>query len=202
VLYETARFENQMGAVPGTFQFVCIDKDQTLDFVTGKRIILTLDDVPVYGGFVTVVGRRFAFPVVDTVHRDPTEVKERQWFLSGVDYNILFDKLVLRNTRDYLHAIPNVAVGQSDYIILTTMLASYLDVPSWLTSDIDNTVIQNPDHVWAWVPQGSTWRSQMEDLAAANGQIWYIDPTGELQWHAVESGGSDWGFSDVPDGET
>lgn len=202
VLYESCHFESQMAAIPGTFEMIVLDKDQTLDFVTGKKIEVILDDVPLWSGFLTVVGRKFAFPVVDTVNRFPADVKERLWALQGVDYNILFDKLVLRRTEDYLHAIPNVAVGSHDYYLIVTMLASYLDTPSWLLQDVDQTVIQNPDHVWAWQTQGSTWRSQMEDIAAANGQIWYIDATGTLQWHAVESGGNAWGFSDVPDGET
>lgn len=202
VLYESCRFESQMAAIPGTFEMTVLDKDQTLDFVTGKKIEVTLDDVALWSGFLTVVGRKFAFPVVDTVNRLPSHVKERIWVLQGVDYNILFDKLVLRRVEDYLHTIPDVSPGHTDYYLVSTLIASYLDVPSWLTSHIDTRGVENPEIVWSWESQGSTWRSQMESIALPYGQIWYIDPTGELQWLAVESGGNAWGFSDVPDGET
>lgn len=202
VLYESCRFESQMAAIPGTFEMLVLDKTQTLDFITGKKIEVALNGVALWGGFLTVVGRKFAFPVVDTVNRAPADVKERLWVLQGVDYNILFDKLVLRRVEDYLHAIPNVSVGHTDYYLISTLLASYLDKPGWLTSHIENTEVHNPDLVWAWQTQGSTWRSQMEDIAAGKGQIWYIDATGELQWRSLESGGNAWGFSDVPDGST
>jgi hypothetical protein len=202
VLYESCTFESQMAAIPGTFSMTLKDPLQELDFTTGKRIEVLLDDLPLWGGFVTVVGRQFAFPVVDTVNRDPGDVKERFWVLQGVDYNILFDKLVLRRVEDYLHAIPNGAVGLYDYMLVSTLVASYLDVPSWLTLNVDQTAIRNPTDVYVWRAQGSPWRDSMTDIAMLDGQIWYIDAAGTLQWHAVESGGSAWGFSDVPDGET
>lgn len=198
VIYESASFDSQMASIPGTFEFLVKDEDRTLSFVTGKRIEVTLDDVPLWGGFITQVGRKFAFPVVNTVTRSTSAVRERLWQIRGVDYNILLDKRIVRDTDDYLHNIPAFSIGAYDDTVVTTLLASYLDLPPWLTQHVERTALVNPEHVGEWVSQGSTWRAQLNSFASIDGQVFYIDAGGEFIWRAAESGGAAWGFSDTP----
>lgn len=189
--------ECKMAAQPGEFEIWIKDVARDQSFITGKRLKVILDDVPLYGGFIMHISRLLAFPVVDTT--DAEAVTTRWWILRGVDYNTLFDRLKIRWTVDFKHAIPDFAVGQYDDVLVETLLATYIDKPSWLLTNIERVGQVNPDLVGGWATQGSPWREQMEDFSKRLGEIWYIDAAETLQWKAVESGGMAWGFSDVPD---
>lgn len=196
VLYSTATFESQLNAQPGSFEFTVRDMDRTLSFVTGKQVTLTIDGVKLFGGYVTQVTRKFAFPVDDT--SDVDEVRSRQWVLRGVDYNVLFDKRVLRNTDDYLQQIPNITSDTYDGILVKQLAADYIDVPAGFdtTTEVDNvTLLQAP---WAWMQQGSRWRQQMDDFVHHSGAVYYIDASRNLIFRGLENSEARWGFSDVP----
>jgi len=194
VLYSDAMFESQLNAQPGQFQFTVRDVDRDVSFVTGKSVTLTVDGIRMFGGYVTQVTRKFAFPVDDT--SDP--VRSRQWVLRGVDYNILFDKRVLRNTANYIEQIPNLTVDTYDGDAIKMLASTYLDVPTEIDTEtfVENiTVLPAP---WAWMTPGSTWRQQMDSLVLLSGAVYYIDPNGNLIWRGLEDSEAKWGFSDVP----
>lgn len=197
VLFATASFESQMAAIPGAFEFTVKDVTRTASFVTGKSITLDVDGQRLYGGYVTQVSEKFAFSVVDTTV--VADVTARQWVLQGVDYNILFDKLVIRNTSDYLHALPTFPSGSMGGALIRAHLSDYLDEPSGfdLSSEVDDVVSPNPEAVGAWVEQGSTWRKQMEDFAQW-GAVYYLNAVKKLIFKDVEATEAHWAFSDTP----
>jgi hypothetical protein len=199
VVYKTARFESQISAQPGTFEFTVRDPDRTLSFVTGKQISLSVDGVLLYGGYVLQVTRKYALPVLDT----SVPVKGRQWVLRGVDYNILFDKRVLHNgdtAPEILEQLPNVAAGAYDGDLVKQLAADYIDVPAGFdtNTNVENILVLNPSHEWAWMQQGSKWREQMTDFEHHSGAIWYFDAAKNLIYRALENSEAKWGFSDVP----
>jgi len=129
VIIKSARLESSNWAQPGIWQATVRDFDRSQAFVTGKRIVWKLDGVTFYGGFLTQITKTFAFPTVDT---DPiTSVKARQFQLRGVDYNILFDKRVLRNPDNYQTSIPQFTQSW-DATLITKLCNDYLDLPAWL----------------------------------------------------------------------
>ena len=213
VMFETASFEVQFSAIPGTFEFTCKDPQKTLSFVSGKEIELWVDGTQMFGGYVTQVSRKFAFPVdrTDAPHGGVGAVKTRLWVLRGVDYNILFDKRVLRyNTSltgaGWLKQLPSFAASRKiGDLIRNELCPKYLDMPSGFdyTSQVEDVDIAVPgaktaNKKWAWVQQGTTWRKQMEDFTQFNGGVWYISGDKKLHLHPVESMQARWGFSDVP----
>jgi hypothetical protein len=195
VILASASFESQLAAQPGTFEFTVIDRERTQTFVTGKELTLTVDGQLLWGGYVTQVSRTFPFPAVDT---EPLSgVDSREWVLRGVDYNILFDRLVVRNTSNYLELIPALADGTYDGEYIRTLCSTYLDVPG----DFDTTTYVEDVHQitgYGWAQQGDTWRKQMDFFAALGGAIYYIDANKNLIYKSVEDAESKWGFSDVP----
>lgn len=201
VLFATCSFESQMGAIPGTFEFTVKDDDQSLSFVTGNEISVDIDSARMYAGYVTQVSEKYAFPVVDTT--DTAAVTARQWVLRGVDFNVLFDKRVLRKTSDYLHHLGTYPAGTMAGAIIRAGIPVFIDVPSGfdVTSEVDDVVTPNPDSVWAWMEQGSTWRKQMEDLARW-GAVYYINADKFLVFRAVEDSEAHWSFSDTPNRNT
>lgn len=197
ILFGSASFESQMAAIPGTFQLTVKDDDQTLVFTTGDEITLDIDGTRVFGGYVTQVSQKFAFPVVDS--SNASNVTARQWSLRGVDYNILFDKRTLRNTSDYYHHLGTFSAGSMAGALIRDSLTTFLDIPSGfdLTTEVDDVVTPNPDSVGAWLEQGSTWRKQMEDFARW-GAVYYLNAQKKLIFKAVEESEAKWQISDKP----
>jgi len=142
VLIKSARLESSSWAQPGIWQATVRDLDQTQSFVTGKRIIWKLDGTTFYAGFLTQVTKTFALPTDDTT--TPGSVKTRQFQLRGVDYNILFDKRVVRNTANYQTSIPQFS-RTWDKTVVEQLCDDYLDLPTWLdTSTMVDQVGQIP----------------------------------------------------------
>lgn len=197
VLYAECSFESQMGAIPGTFQLTVKDDAQIYSFVTGDEVSLSVDGTLLYGGYVTQVSEKFAFPVVDST--TPEDVTARQWVLRGVDFNILFDKRVLRNTSNYLNHLGTFPAGSMTGALLRDNLPTFIDIPAGfdVTTEVDDVVTGNPTSVGQWKEQGSTWRSQMETFARW-GAVYYINAAKFLIYKAVEDSEAHWGFSDVP----
>jgi len=200
VIFESASFESQLGAVPGSFEFTVRDENQTLGFITGKEITMSIDGTRYFGGFVTQVIHQLAFPVDDT--SDVPSVRTREFVLRGVDYNILFDKRIIYNIATPTSP-PSVFSGTTtDLAVLQGLFANYID----LTGDgIDvTTYVQEvgdptPDNAdGAYLNPGDPWRKQMESIAQFTGAIWYIDANKKLHYQALETTAPSWGFSDVP----
>lgn len=206
VLFASATFEAQLNATPGTFEFTVKDVDQTFSFITGREVTLTVDGQLIYGGYLTMVSDKFAIPVDDTTaaHGGPEAVQTRQYVLRGVDYNILFDKRVLRNASNYLKQIPSFSPSRTiGDLIRNDLTQLYLDIPAGFdtTTFVDNIgTLPNTSGQTklAWMQQGTTWRKQMEDFTQFNGARWYIDAEKNLHLHALDTSEARWGFSDVP----
>ena len=211
VIFSSARFESQLGAIPGTAEMLIKDVDQTFDIVSGDELTLDIDGIRQWGGYVLVPGRTFALPVVDTVTNGPGDVSARQFRLTGVDYNILFDKRVIHNPADHLSHFPYFPLDQKMGELLRDQLfASYLDIGS---DGLDtNTFVDdgfvprfdangNPDpdgsKRGSWPQQGTYWRKAMEDFSQF-GFVYYIDPEKNVHFHEAEIITAPWGFSDVP----
>jgi len=207
VLFETARFTALANAVPGPFEFTAKDPSQVLSFTTGDEITVDIDGVRMYGGYVMQVGRGHAFPADNTVPSGSYD--SRFWEISGVDYNILFDKRVIRNTANYLSNDFAIFAGNLfDGDLLTTLLDSYTDQPAGFDTAtfMDNVTTPVPggsaSKDGAYMQQGTKIREQFERFAIWSGAVWYIDPNKKYHWHALENVVQRWGFSDQPNNAT
>jgi len=213
VMFETASFEVQFSAIPGSFDITLKDEEQALGpFITGKEVTLSIDGKLMFGGYLMQVSRKYAFAAdrTDPASGGASGLKTRLWVLRGVDYNILFDKRVLRfNTsltnKGFLKQLPSFKGSRKDgWLIRNELCPKYLDLSGFdYTTDVEDV-----DYVWideasrnknlAWTQQGTLWRKQMEDFSQFSGAVWYIQPDKKLFYKAVEQMQSRWGFSDVP----
>ena len=211
VMFSSAHFDMLMGGAPGTCEMTVVDRDQVMSFVTGKEIQLIIDGEYMWGGYLTSVTRKFAFPVVDTT--DVPEVSQRLWVLRGVDYNILFDKRVFRNPSDYLHQPPNFGGDEYDGALIREALTAnkYYDFSGFdVTSEVDDVMWPfdpeipgentggDPTRVGAWPEQGSPLRRLFADFIRTSGAVYYINADKVLYYKALEDVEARWGFSDDP----
>jgi hypothetical protein len=205
VVYASAVFESQQNAIPGTFEVTLKDPDRDYDPPdTGTTIFLDLDGTRHFGGYVTQITRKFALPV------DELPSDARMWVLRGVDWNILFDKRVTRRPANYLRHLPVFHGDQFDGELITYFAENYIDLPLGLdvSSFVDNIVTpffsEDPDtladRAGGWKQQGTIWREQIELLQQWSGAVFYISPSFELHYHAIENINADFGFSDQPNG--
>lgn len=220
VLFRSASFEAQASGIPGQFQFTVKDVTRTMSFTTGDEVVLSIDGQQMYGGILLQVVRTYPFSVVDT--NDLTKVA-RYFVLQGADYNIWFDKRVIRDTENYKKAIllPTKQRKKPYYDgeIIRDHLPDYLDVPPGVNmtspANIDD-IEEFGVHIipggpnkgktrypgFLFVQQGDTWRSQMQKLSARSGAIWYINGDKNLMFKALENSICPWGLTDYkPDGK-
>lgn len=193
VLFESATFTTVARGEPGQFEFRVKDPGSSLSFATGKEVTFSLNGTKVFGGYIMQIGRTFAFPDKTT--------GSRIWVLRGTDYNILFDKRVLRNEADYLSHLPKVPATKMDGAAIKYAIEGYTDLAELYTDTIDNVDYYNNDGVTvgAYPQQGSTVRELMTDPAFKSGAVYYISADKHLHYHGLESSVALWGFSDDPD---
>jgi hypothetical protein len=197
VLYSSARFDAQASAGVGTFQFDVKDTARTLNFITGKEVTLLLDGKKYFSGPLMQVGRKFAFPAVDTTNLNT--VTTRQFTLSGTNWNSLFDRRVTRNPQDYYHYLPARPASTTAGALLREFCEKYLDLTGInSTTYVDDIGTSHPGEEFLWKAQGTTWREQMEWLSLFNGAIYYIDADKRLHYHSPDDLWAAWGFSDRP----
>jgi hypothetical protein len=203
VIFSSASFAMQVSAVPGEFSFSCKDETQTLSFITGKEITLDVDGVRLWGGYLLNVGYDYAFDV-DEIPANPDQYTNRKWNLRGMDYNILFDKRVIRNTANYLSSIDTglPLASTFDGTAIKYILANYVDGLSGfnIEDDIDDvrTLAPSTASDSYILQQGEKLRKVFQTASLRSGAVWYISPDKRFQWHALEDVESRWGLSDVP----
>jgi hypothetical protein len=182
-----------MNGVPGQFDILVRDPSRTRSFTTGSEIRLTIDGVVLFGGYIMQIGRKSLAPAADTSNL--SQYGLRAWHLQGPDYNIAFDKRVVRNESDYLSSI-RVSSNHDD-VVLSTMIGTYADMSDFSTSGIDN-IGTIPDVTYVTLQQGWKIRQEFETLLPFFGAVYYIDGNKTVVWKAYDNAVKRWGFSDAP----
>lgn len=199
-VFERCSFTSQMNGVAGTFEVYLRDYDRTLSFTTGAEVVLSIDSVAVFGGYVTAVGMTSFAPAADT----SGDYHLRLWHLTGVDYNILFDRRVARDTANYLKApieFPSALTHDGD--VLKSLVNDYADMAGFSTSGIANVAPLGMPTGWKYpVAPGSYLRTTFESLLKRAAATYFIDAGKVVNWVPYDAVTKSWGFSDAPDHST
>lgn len=216
VLFAESRFTSLMAAVPGNWTLACRDPERVLDFTTGHEIRVDLNGTPAYGGYVWEVRKTYMFPADDTAG----DVMSRKWVLSGTDYNVIFDKRVLRNPAHYNKQIFSPGTSSGSIAVITPItdgevirdhLRFYFDLSGFDTENTDRiTDNWTFEKGYPWPTQGTKFRGIMEDLAKAGAttaeasyqSIFWVDASRHLHFIQEQELALDWGFSDRPNNTT
>jgi len=205
VVFSETSFTSQSNPIAGTFRLSVTDPDQTFSPTLGEKVTCHIDGFPIFGGYLMNIAREHFFPAVDTT--TPGAVKTRKWVLSGPDFNILFDKRVLRKDDAYDKA-PKVPVGKRRITkAFRHLMNTYIDIPPGLNwrarVDWITTKYGSDKHGGLYVGLGKTWREQMDDFADNAGLIYYIDADFYLNMREYEKLRASWTFVDArPNGSS
>jgi len=204
VIYADAYFEMQAAAVPGSFHITVKDPDQTLWFVSGGVIDLTVGGTRMFGGYISVRTMDFFF----SADRTDVPVMTRRWSLDGVDFNGILDKRVLRYLTKMTEAPPDVAVANASDAHILSLFDQYFDLGFTGGNTIDATSmvthVNNFTVKWKWPTPGSTMRQVLDALVietTIHGQvacIYWLDAYAQINWLALQDTMAPWGFSDIP----
>jgi hypothetical protein len=205
VVYAESWFSSQANPVQGQFHLVVRDLVQNFDPTIGQRLEVTLDGVPLFGGYLFRIGRSNFFPAADT--SDPGSMRSRKWILDGPDFNVLFDKRVLYDASNPVSALVVPSGRRTIGKAFTYLMQNFVDVPSGMdfTTYSDNITTQygTEENGGLYVGQGKTWREQMDDFADQGGVIYYIDGSFNVHLHEYETVVMPWVFTDKsPNGTT
>jgi hypothetical protein len=205
VVYQQTTFQSQANPVQGDFKVTLRDPDRDYAVTAGSRISCHIDGVPLFGGFVMRIGRTHFLPVVDT--NVIADVRSRAWNLSGPDYNILFDKRILRDLSNPAASLEIPAgsrtVSAAFHYLMDNFISAVPGLDTTTHVDSVSTEIGSEENGGLYVGQGKTWRDQMEDFADQSGVIYYIDADLAVNLHEYESVRSPWAFVDrLPNGVT
>jgi hypothetical protein len=177
---------------PGNFTITL--KGSHPEYRSGEEIRLEIDGLRSFGGWVTSVERGYFFP-------DSTAPRT---VLHGTDYNILFDRLAVRNypweysasrTRSRMmmgtyRNWPAFPQGTLDADMIDTVFGEYLlpDLPLSFdyTNHVDAITTPAPISPWVMPTAGSALRVFMQSISMITSAVWSIDATMALQYHDRE----------------
>lgn len=201
VIAEQSSFELQYAAMPGSAEVTISDPDQILDFVTGGELILRVDGIPLWGGYVTYISRKHAFDAADTVTFAPyPSYRLRQWVLRAVDYNILFDKRIMHDPNNTTGLTADFPLTTPINTLIQYALDNYIDFPSDFTTDLtfsEPAAGGGDTGRFQFQEQGTTFRDMMDNFALW-GCVYYITAEKTLIVRGVEDTPKNWDFSDKP----
>jgi len=160
------------------------------EFIGGEEIHFEIDGLRVFGGWVTSVERGYFF----------SDYAEPRTVIHGVDYNILFDRLAVRNYPWELanynatganggpyHPWPPFKKGTMDGPMIRGIFAKYVapDLPAGFdySTYVDTIATPAPVAPWLMPDHGSPLRKCMESISQITSGVWYIDAYMCLHYH-------------------
>lgn len=194
-VFSRCSFSSQMGAVAGRFDVYVRDTHGTYSFTTGSEILLTVDGVPMFGGYLLMKGMTSFAPAADTTSL--VDYQLRLWHLSGPDYNVVLDKRIFRSAASNYQK--SITVGSAvDGVVLRTALGSYADLSDFDTTSMIADIATQPDTTHIVIQQGWPLRKEFETLLNFSGAVYYVRADKVVVWQPYEAAVKRWGFSDQP----
>lgn len=205
-LITSATFRSAVNGAVGSCQFQVRDDDHSHTFTSGSEITLDVAGNRVWGGYIMRAKRTFALAAMDTTTATDTS---RMWSIEGVDYNILFDKRVIRDTTN-LNDTFQYAAGSFDDTIINDIYDNYLDISGdGLTKsvtrvgeaifDIPGVTTGRNTAPSSVSSQGYTWRQVMYSIVRNTGGMYFISPSKVFTYCDVDTASSDYTLTDQPD---
>ncbi len=196
VMWAQTEFTQSARSGPGTFRITL--RGSFPQYVGGEEIHVEIDDFRVFGGYVTQIEKGYVFP--DAFNEPLTT-------LIGVDYNVMFDRLVVYNaswdrahngTGEYRNWKPFPKGSWDDTIIKSIVTSDLTDLTGQgfdLTSNVDRVEQVALEVPWT-MQAGTTWRTVMQSISMVTTGVWWINAYKELHYHSRDMVTAPWPITD------
>lgn len=155
-------------------------------FHAGGRLVLVIDGLSEWSGWVMSASRVYAFSVDKTENPMATP---RFWVLNGSDLNLLFQRRYLYRLVDPADpaGFPYLPAGTSDLVVFQTYFDNYVDLtntPLSLPLDQGIQPIGSPGNEAEFIiaSVGEPLASLFQDVCEITGGVFYISPEGILTY--------------------
>jgi len=176
VEWATASFTAKVNGAIGDCSLDILDRDRSLLFTFGQEIVLWIDGVIRWGGWVQRPTRTFAMPVQPHPLTSPV-----LWHIEGVDYNAIFDKRVVHDLA-HPERVWNYPAGTADNDVINNVW-NYLDMDGFTKDiarvgpavlDIPGVTARDGGEV---VAPGYTFRNVLTSIIRNTDAVFYCSPT-------------------------
>ena len=199
VKWATAEFTAKVNSANGTCSLDIIDKNHDLSFSFGEEILIHIDGILRWGGWVIQATRSFPFPML----AHPTS-EARMWHIEGIDYNRILDRRVLHDSSNPDRTW-NYAAGTYDDTIFNNIWP-FFDTTGF-TKDIHRVgqgVLDIPGvtaRTGGFVAQGGfSMRDVLMHLSWDTGAIFYVTPHKVVTYVDADLVTSPYTLTDTPSG--
>lgn len=200
VIFKDATFTMLTNGGVGSFKFRVKDKGHDFTFVTGAEVILQIDGIRRFGGYLTRPGSGFFFDVDDT---SVPSLTARVHVLEGVDYNILFAKRVVRDKSDPNNVeLRSWDAGSHDDVIIKYVFDNYTDLgdDGATYAGVEHIGSPNPDKKGVVGSGGLYFGDLMREINRLISGVWYFNPDKDLTFTDVDTPNATKSLSDNPAG--
>lgn len=192
---------------PGTFSLPI--RGAWPQFDGGEEVIYEVDGYRQFGGFVRQPIQGHHFVDISGIPGSPVYQQQPLTTLVGVDFNALFDQIVIYNVPEAKGSagtykpIPALPKNTSDRDIIVKYWSTYIDAP-WrklidFTAYVDEIASPNPETPYI-LQSGTSARGLMTDMSRMTNAVWYIDAYYNLHYHARSNVTAPFAISDGTEG--
>ncbi len=202
VVVSSAEFSSSANGISGQCHFRVKDTPNTRAFVIGKELLLRVNGLNVWRGYVSSVKRVYAFEA-----EDRAVLKARFFDIEGWDINILFTKRIVyeRANPARLGARLYSADNTSDLVVLRDLFDDFLALDADglnTTKLVEHVGSVNIDQPANPITPAYPWMATMRSITALTNAIWYIDPDKCVVHTDVDTPNAPWALSDAPNNTT
>jgi hypothetical protein len=202
VVISDATFSSSANGIAGECHVRIKDTPNTRSFVAGKELLLRVNGLNVWRGYVITIRRVYAFEA-----EDRSSMKPRFFMLDGWDINVLFLKRIVFDQDTPLNLTGRWyrTDETQDITVLRDLFSDFLDLSNDdlnTTKLVENVGPVNMDHPAAPIQPSYNWANSMRGITALTNAIWYIDPDKCVVHTDVDTPNAPYDLSDVPNGTT
>jgi hypothetical protein len=164
-------------------------------YVVGQELILTIDGVRQWGGYVIAVRRVYAFAADFNACGG---LAPHYFILEGMDYSGLFSRRFFYNHDDPTLEMRHFSLPCTDQEVIDYYVSHYLDdtIDTSLVEYVAPPIIDQE----VFLRRGASLGDGVALIGRHTGAVWYIDPDRKLVYTDVDTANAPFALSDVPTG--
>ena len=193
VEFTKSNFVALVNGQPGVATIIYKDPNRVKSFTIGDRILLAIDGLNMWSGYLMRTRRIYPFP-----QNSPPSL--RLFELVGLDLNVLFSKRIVFNQSDPSLKSATYPAYTNDTTVLADLFSDWIDLGGDnldLSSLVSNVGTINQDQPASPFFPAQSWSNTMQLLARLLSPVWYLNPDRKLVWADVDVEDAPFSLTDI-----